>query len=145
MKTAIFPGSFNPFTIGHKSIVDRALTFVDRIVVAIGYNEHKSDGCDAEERAETIRRIFAGNPAVEVAVYSGLTVNFARERGINIIVRGIRSAADFDYEQPMADVNRRISGIETVFLPAIPELSSVSSSMVRELANNGFDVAPFLP
>lgn len=140
----LFAGSFNPFTIGHKSIVERTLAICDRVVVGVGYNPAKPAD-DAEERVETIRRIFAGEPRVEAELYSGLTVDFARKCGADFMVRGVRGVNDFEYERNLAEVNLRISGIETLLMPALPELSFVSSSMVRELAANGYDVSGFLP
>ncbi len=145
MAIAIFPGSFNPFTIGHKSIAERALPLFDKIIIAIGYNEHKSDAGSINERLEAIRRTFVAEPRIEVASYSGLTVDFARRAEATFMIRGIRNVSDFDYERTLADVNRRLSGIETVFIPTLPELADISSSMVRELSHNGVDVSQFLP
>lgn len=144
MRIAVFPGSFDPFTIGHKSIVERALPLFDRIIVAVGYNENKISANDVGDRLEMIRKCFPGESRVEVTSYSGLTVDFARRTGAEFILRGVRSVADFEAERNLADVNRRISGIETILLPSLPELGYVSSSMVRELTNNGYDVTPFL-
>lgn len=144
-RTAVFPGSFNPFTTGHLDIVERGLKIFDRVIVAIGYNEHKSDNGDLKDRLETIRKIFADRDDVDVAAYSGLTVEFARSNGACAILRGVRNAADFEYERTLADTNAAISEIDTVILATRPELSFVSSSMVRELDNNGYDVSPFLP
>lgn len=144
IRTGLFAGSFNPFTIGHKSIVERTLAICDRVVVAVGYNPAKPAE-DAEKRVEAIRRIFAGEPRVEAELYSGLTVDFARKCGAHFMVRGVRGVNDFEYERNLAEVNLRISGIETLLMPALPELSFVSSSMVRELAANGYDVSRFLP
>lgn len=143
-KTALFAGSFNPFTIGHKSIVDRTLQFCDRIVIGIGYNPAKT-GDNPEARMAEIARIYADAPRVSVEYYTGLTVDFARRCGADFMVRGVRGCTDFEYERNLAETNLRISGIETVLLPALPELSFVSSSMVRELAANGRDVSEFLP
>ena len=145
-KTALFAGSFNPFTVGHRSIVERTLTIADRVIVAVGFNAAKPEGAaGAEARAEAIDIIFADEPRVETAVYSGLTVDFAREAGADFLVRGVRSAADFEYERNLADINREIAGIETVLLCSLPEYGFVSSSMVRELQANGFDAGKFLP
>lgn len=144
MRIAVFPGSFDPFTIGHKSIVERALPLFDRIIVAVGYNENKISANDVGDRLDMIRKCFPGEDRVEVTSYSGLTVDFARRTGAEFILRGVRSVADFEAERNLADVNRRISGIETILLPSLPELGYVSSSMVRELTNNGYDVTPFL-
>lgn len=146
-RIAIFPGSFNPFTIGHKSIVDRAMPLFDRIIVAIGVNESKgeADPDDLARRIRDIAVLYADEPSVEVYSYEGLTVDFAQEMGAQFILRGVRSLADFEYERTLADINRRISGLETVLLYTLPEHSSISSSVVRELAHYGVDTAEFLP
>ena len=143
-RTALFAGSFNPFTVGHKSIVERTLGICDRVVVAVGHNPAKPSD-DARKRVEEIKKIFATEPRVSVELYSGLTVEFARECEADFLVRGLRSVSDYEYELNLAEVNRRISGIETLFMPALPELSFISSSNVRELAANGYDVSRFLP
>lgn len=143
---AIFPGSFNPFTIGHADIVDRASRLFHKVIIAVGYNEHKPGAsADINSRLDAIRSIYPNSDRVEVASYSGLTVDFARKCGASLMVRGIRSAADFDYEKNLADVNSEISDIETIFLPCRPEFAFISSSMVRELSHNGYDVSRFLP
>ena len=141
----LFPGSFDPFTLGHADIVRRALSMFDGVVVAVGYNEQKQGWMPVGERVEAIRKVFDGEPRVEVTSYSGLTIDLARQKGISVIVRGIRSSTDFEYEMQLADVNRRLSGIETILLPTSPELASISSSVVRELARYGRDVSEFLP
>lgn len=141
----LFPGSFDPFTLGHADIVKRALQMFDEVVVGVGYNEQKSGWMPVEERVGKICELYADEPRVKVESYTGLTVDFAKEQGISMIIRGVRSAADFDYETQMADVNRQLSGIETVFLPASPQLASLSSSVVRELSHFGHDISAFLP
>lgn len=145
--TAVFPGSFNPFTRGHMSVALRALEMFDRLVIGVGFSPVKpASEADARQRAEAIGRLFAGNPRVEAVAWAGLTVDLCRSCGARVIVRGIRSVADFEYERNLADVNRRIGdGIETVVLFTLPEDSAVSSSMVRELESYGVDVAQFLP
>lgn len=143
-RTALYPGSFNPFTIGHKSIVERTLAICDRVIIAVGCNPDKPDG-NAAARVAGIKRIFADDPRVDAVLYSGLTVDLARECGADFMVRGVRGNADYEYERNLAEVNLRISGIETLLMPALPELSFVSSSMVRELRANGYDVSGFLP
>lgn len=144
---ALFPGSFNPFTLGHKSLVDRALPLFDKIVVAIGYNSEKCavDDSDLSARLEAIRAIYRDEPRVEVTAYSGLTVDACRECGARWMLRGVRSVTDFEYERTLADVNRRISGIETIILYTLPEYASISSSIVRELRHYGHATEEFLP
>lgn len=141
----LFPGSFDPFTLGHEDIVKRALGLFDEVVVAVGYNEQKRGWMPVEERVATIRKLYADEPRVRVESYSGLTADFAAAQGITTIVRGVRTVADYEYEIQMADVNRRLSGIETVLLPASPHLASLSSSLVRELSHFGHDVSEYLP
>lgn len=141
--TLLFAGSFNPFTKGHLSIVSRALSFADRIVVAVGVNPGKED--EGIANLAEIRRIFEDNPRVDVVEYSGLTVEFARAAGADALLRGVRSVKDYEYELGLADTNRDISGLETILLPAEPALSFVSSSMVRELRSHGIDVGRYLP
>ena len=145
MKRAIFPGSFDPFTLGHHSIVKRALAFMDEIIIGIGINEDKRCLMPVEKRVESIRKLYAEEPRVKVLSYRGLTVDFAQEQGAGVIIRGIRTVKDFEYEEGIADINRRLSGIDTVFLFTEPELSAISSSVVRELLHYGKDVSSFLP
>ncbi len=145
-RIALYPGSFDPFTLGHLSIAERALKLFDRLVIAIGYNIAKKPHGPGEERLEAIRSCFPSEPRVEVARYDGLTVDFARKIGACAIVRGIRGAADFEYEKTLADVNRDLDPeIETVFLPALPQLAHISSSAVRELQAYGHDASRYLP
>lgn len=145
MRKAIFPGTFDPYTLGHHSIVKRALTFMDEVIVGIGINEGKHCLLPVEKRVEMIQRLYVDEPRVKVVAYSGLTVDFAKEQDAGFIVRGIRSVKDFEYEESIADINKKLSGIETIFLFTEPELSSVSSSVVRELLHYGKDVSMFLP
>ena len=141
----LFPGSFDPFTLGHADVVKRALGIFDEIVIAVGYNENKTGWMPVEERVNSIRKLYADEPRVFVESYSGLTVDYAKERGITTIIRGVRTTADFEFEMQLADVNRQLTGIETVLLPASPQLASLTSSVVRELAHFGRDISPFLP
>ena len=145
MNTGIFVGSFDPFTIGHDDIVRRALPLFDRIVVGVGVNERKHCLYSAEERTGAIRRLYAQEPKIEVCQYSDLTVDLARRTGAQYIIKGVRSVKDFEYEREQADINRRIGGVDTLFLFADAGLASVSSSMVRELIHFGRDVSEFLP
>ena len=126
IRTGVFVGSFNPFTIGHDSIVKRALPLFDRLVIGVvGDNVHKPD--------------------IEVKSYHGLAMDFAKAEGAQYIIKGVRSVSDFEYEQWQADFNRRIGGIETILLYTEPELASISSSALRELQHFGVDISPYLP
>ena len=145
MKKAIFPGTFDPFTLGHHSIVKRALGFMDEVIIGIGINENKHCLLPVEKRVESIQKLYADEPKVKVLAYSGLTVDFAQQQGAEIIIRGIRTVKDFEYEEGIADINRRLGGIDTVFLFTEPEYSAISSSVVRELLHYGKDVRVFLP
>ena len=145
MRRAIFPGSFDPFTIGHHSIVKRALAFMDEIVIGIGVNEGKQSCISTEKRLQMIEQLYKDEPKVKVEAYSGLTVDFAEKWQASFIIRGIRTVRDFEYEEGIADVNKKLSGIETIFLFTEPEFSSVSSTVVRELLHYGKDVSAFLP
>lgn len=147
MKTGVFVGSFDPFTVGHDSIVTRALPLFDRLVIGVvGDQVHKPDMPSAEERMKAIKELYKDEPAIEVKPYYGLAVDFAKAEGAHYIIKGVRSVKDFEYEREQADINRQISGgIETLLLFAEPELASVSSSMVRELKHFGVDVSPYLP
>lgn len=147
-KTGVFVGTFDPFTIGHDSIVRRALQLFDRLVIGVvGDNVQKPGITPAEERRQAIASLYAGEPCIEVKTYYGLAVDFARAEQARFIVKGVRSAKDFEYEREQADINRLITGgqVETILLYAEPQLSSVSSSVVRELSHFGYDVSTFLP
>jgi pantetheine-phosphate adenylyltransferase len=144
-KKVIFPGSFDPFTKGHADLVARALQIFDQVVVAIGYNEHKPGWIPVQERVDALKALYANEPRVTVESYSCLTIDFAKQCGATAILRGIRTVADYEYEMQLADVNKQLSGIETLLLFANPQYSSVSSSMVRELTHFGKDIQPFLP
>lgn len=145
MNKGLFVGSFDPFTIGHDSIVRRALPLFDHIIIGVGVNERKKYMLDAEERVKRIKRLYADEPKIEVKAYSDLTIDFARREQATYIIKGVRSVKDFEYEREQADVNRLLSGVETIFLYAEPQLSSISSSMVRELQHFGRDISKFLP
>lgn len=145
MNTILFPGSFNPFTIGHQSLVDRVLPLFDRVVIAIGVNSAKHSPASIDSRIAAIRELYRLEPKVEVTSYEGLTVDACRREGARWMLRGVRSATDFEYERNLADINRRISGIETLLLFTLPEYAAISSSMVRELESYGHDVSEFLP
>ena len=145
MKRAIFPGTFDPFTIGHFSVVKRALTFMDELVIGIGINEGKRTWFPTEKRVERARRLYENNPHVRVESYDDLTIDFAQRMEAQFIVRGIRTVKDFEYEETIADINRQLAGIETILLFTEPELTSVSSSTVRELLSFGKDISRFIP
>ena len=146
MRTGIFVGTFDPFTIGHDSIVRRALPLFDRLVIGVvGDNVNKPNMRPVEERIKSITELYQGQPAIEVKPYFGLAMDFARSEGAQFIVKGVRSVTDFEYEQWQADFNRRLGGIETILLYTEPELASVSSSALRELSHFGVDVSEFLP
>jgi len=146
MKTAIFPGSFNPFTKGHYDIVSRALTIFDKVVIGIGYNPDKPQPDDLQERLDTISALYNGDTRVEVEAYNDLTIDFAKRHNATAIVKGVRSMQDFEYERTQAEYNRMLSdGIETVILFADPKYASLSSSIVRTLKAFGKDVSELLP
>ena len=145
-RIGIFVGSFDPFTVGHDSIVRRALPLFDRLVIGVvGDHVSKPYLRPAEERMKVIASLYDNEPAIEVLPYHGLAVDFARSVGAHFIVKGVRSVKDFEYEREQADVNRMLSGIETILLYSEPQFSSVSSTMVRELQHFGTDVSAFLP
>ena len=144
-RIAIFPGSFDPFTVGHHSIVMRALPLFDKIVVAIGTNAAKYAMMSESRRVEALRELYADNEKIEVISYEGLTVDAAKMCGAKFILRGGRMIQDFEYEKNLAEVNRSISGLETVLLYTLPEFGHISSSIVRELIRYGRDVSSLLP
>lgn len=144
-KKAIFPGTFDPFTIGHHSLVKRSLELVDEIVIAIGKNDAKKSYFSLEHRIEMIQSLYKNEPRISVETYDSLTVDFAKTVKAHFIVRGIRSVNDFEYEKTIADMNRKISGIETFILFTEPELTHISSTIVRELLRFGHDVSEFIP
>ncbi|WP_029904721.1 pantetheine-phosphate adenylyltransferase [Prevotella sp. 10(H)] len=144
-KKAIFPGTFDPFTIGHYSLVKRSLELIDEIVIAIGKNDTKKSYFPLEHRTEMIRSLYKDEPRISVDTYDSLTVDYAKAIGANFIVRGIRTVNDFEYEKTIADMNRKISGIETIILFTEPEYTHISSTIVRELLRFGRDVSDFLP
>ena len=144
-RIALFPGTFDPFTIGHQSLVSRGLALVDEIIISIGINDKKQTYFTLEKRLEAIRCLYKDEPRVKVMSYNSLTVDFAEEVGAEFIMRGIRTVNDFEYEKSIADVNRKLSGIETFILFTEPEHTHISSSIVRELLRYGKDISPFVP
>lgn len=144
-KKALFPGTFDPFTIGHYSLIKRSLNLMDEIVIAIGVNDTKKTYFSLEKRFDMINSVFQDEPRVSVGLYTSLTVDYAQEIGANFILRGIRSVNDFEYEKTIADMNRDLTGIETFILFTEPELTHISSTLVRELLRYERDVSMFLP
>jgi pantetheine-phosphate adenylyltransferase len=145
-KIAVFPGSFDPITIGHKDVVLRALPLFDELIIAIGVNTQKRYLFDLERRIEWIKKVFENNPKVKVEHYEGLTINFCKKRGANYILRGIRSSADFEYEKTIAHLNSTMEpSIETLLILSKSELSSISSTIVREIIIGDGDVSKFIP
>ena len=145
MKRAIFPGTFDPFTIGHYSIVERGLTFFDEIIIGIGINQTKKTLFSIEKRIEIIRQAFVNEPRVKVRSYNSLTVDFALSVQAEFVLRGLRSVGDFEYERTTADANRKLTGIETVILFTESKYSYISSTVVRDLISYGKDISIFLP
>ena len=148
MKTALFTGTFNPFTIGHADIVERALKIFDRIVIGIGYNPDKGSfmSAEIEERVAKIRKVYENDPRVIVEAYSDLTVDLAERHNAVAIVKGVRSIKDYEYERDQADFNKLLSnGLDTILFYSRPELAALSSSMVRTLEMFGKDVSRFIP
>lgn len=146
MRIALFPGTFNPFTIGHADIVRRGLELFDRVVVSVGVNIQKPEmQQDAVQRAESIRELYAADERVQVVCWSGLTIDLCHKVGARFILRGVRSVKDYEYERDIADANMRIGGIDTVMIPASPEHAYISSSLMRDLLSHGRDISEFLP
>jgi pantetheine-phosphate adenylyltransferase len=146
MKIAVFPGSFDPVTLGHESIVRRALPLFDKIIVAIGVNADKNGYFPIEKRLEWLNQTFGDLPQVSVESYNGLTVDFCKNKRAKFILRGLRTSADFEFERGVAQVNLKlVPGIETVFLLTLPEYVMVTSSIVREVHRHGGNIEQFIP
>jgi pantetheine-phosphate adenylyltransferase len=145
MKRAVFPGSFDPLTLGHQDIVERGATIFDEIIVGIGYNAEKSHMFSIEQRKEFIAQCFQDNPKVKVMDYQGLTIDFCKSVGANYLLRGVRNNGDFEFEKAIARTNRELSNIETVFLLTSIQTSFISSSIVREIIRNKGDYKRFVP
>jgi len=145
-KTAVFPGSFDPLTIGHEAIVLRALDIFDEIIIAVGANALKKSFYSLPTREEAIRKVFKGEPRIRVDHYEGLTVDFCRRNGAAYLLRGLRTAADFEFERAIAQVNRVLApDIESVFLLTVPEHSHINSTIVRDIIRSGGDASMFVP
>ena len=145
-KIAIFPGSFSPFTIGHQSIVERALSLFDKIIISIGINSEKPEYFSIEKRMKWIQAVYSNNPKIEVKKYKGLTVDFCRKESASFILRGLRNSHDFKFEKNIAHMNKDLdSSIETVFIITSPEISHISSSIIRDIIKNGGEASKFIP
>ena len=146
MRICLFPGTFDPLTLGHVDIINRSLNLFDKIVVGVGMNASKAPMFSGEQRMLWIKEIYKDEPKVEGALYEGLTVNFCRKIGAKFILRGIRYVSDFEYEKTIADANRTLdNNIETIFLTGEPKYTSVASTIVRDIIRNGGDASQFLP
>lgn len=145
-KIAIFPGSFDPFTIGHESIVKRAISMFDKIIIMIGYNANKKSFFSIEKRLKWINQVFQDEAKVEVRIHEGLTVDFCKEVGAKYILRGLRTSSDFEYERAIAQINKKMHPeIETVFLLTLPEHTPVNATIIRDIVFHGGDASMFLP
>jgi pantetheine-phosphate adenylyltransferase len=146
-KVAIFPGSFDPFTIGHEAVVRRSLKLFDEVIIAIGANESKKGGFfSLENRMKMIKKVFVGEPRVTVDFYNGLTVDFCRAKGAGFLLRGLRTSADFEYERAIAQVNKAMAhDIESVFLLTAPEHTPINSTIVKDILRHGGDASKFVP
>lgn len=145
MNKVIFPGSFDPFTIGHANLVQRATKLFDEVIIAVGHNEQKQGWLPVEERVRALREYYQGMPQIRVESYTGLTVDFAQSVEARFILRGVRSVKDYEYELGIADINNRLADVETVVFLADPSISGISSSVVRELYHFGRDISIWLP
>lgn len=145
-RIAIFPGSFDPFTVGHESIVNRALPLFDKIIISIGYNSDKKQFFPIEKRIQWIKEIFHNNPKIEVELYDGLTVEYCKEKKAQFILRGLRTAADFEYERAIAQINKKMEyDLESIFLLTTPEHTMITSTIVRDIIRHGGDASQFVP
>ncbi len=145
-RVALFPGTFDPITIGHLDIIYRSLPLFDKLVIGIGRNANKTAMFSEEQRLEWIKDIFKENDKVSAIVYEGLTIDCCKKIGAGFILRGIRYVSDFEYEKAIADMNRSLAkDIETIFLTCLPQYTSVASTLVRDVIRNGGDASPFLP
>jgi pantetheine-phosphate adenylyltransferase len=144
-RKALFAGSFDPFTAGHHALIKRALCFIDEIVVAVGINAEKKTLYTPEERIRSIKKIYAEETRVKVMLYDTLTADLAKKIKANILLRGARNISDFEYEKSLADINRKLAGMETVILISEPEYEYISSSLVRELVHYKKDISNLIP
>ncbi len=145
MKIAVFPGSFDPITLGHTDIINRALPLFDQLIIAIGINVDKKYMFDVDKRKQMIQAVYQNEPKITVTDYTGLTVDFCHKHHLKFILRGLRNPADFEFEKAIAQTNRKLGGVETVFLLTGPDTSYISSSIVRDIYRNGGDVSSLVP
>ncbi|HLK27493.1 MAG TPA: pantetheine-phosphate adenylyltransferase [Puia sp.] len=146
MRIGLFPGTFDPITIGHLDIIHRSQRLFDKLYIGIGRNSSKTSMFSEEQRLDWIKEIYKDNPKIEAVVYDGLTVECCKQIGANFILRGIRYVNDFEYEKAIADMNRSLNNnIETIFLTCLPQYTSVASTLVRDVLRNGGDAEQFLP
>jgi len=145
MKTAIFPGSFDPITLGHQDIIEKSLNLFDSVIIGIGQNTEKKYMFSAEKRKQFVENTFKSNNNIEVKIYDGLTVDFCKKNNADFIIRGLRNVSDFEFEKTIALINRKLSGIETVFLLTSAKNSYISSGIVRELIKNKKDYSLLIP
>ena len=145
-KTAIFPGSFSPFSIGHKAIIEKALPLFDKIIIAVGKNSKKNQDFSIRKRIKWIKAVYANNKKIQITQYEGLTVDFCKKEKASFIIRGLRNPNDFIFEKDIAQMNKKLNkNIETIFFITPPELSHISSSLIREILKNKGNVQQFLP
>ena len=145
-KIAVFPGSFSPFTIGHESLIERALPLFDKIIIGIGINADKNEYFPSEKRMQWIKDVYNNHQKIEVKCYKGLTVDFCKKENANFILRGLRNSDDFKFEKNISQMNNHLNReIETVFLITPPEISHISSTLIRDIIRNGVDVSNFIP
>jgi pantetheine-phosphate adenylyltransferase len=145
-KIAVFPGSFDPFTIGHESIVKRALSMFDEIIIAVGANALKKSFYSVDTRKKMINKVFQNEPRVKIDHYEGLTVDYCIKNGAEFILRGLRTSADFEFESSIAQINKAMApGVESVFILAIPEHTPINSTIIRDIIRSGGDASKFVP
>ena len=144
-RIAVFPGSFDPFTIGHEALVRRTLNLFDEIIIAVGVNSTKKYMFSDAKRTEWIKKVFKGEQKIRVTAFSGLTVEFCKKNNAGYILRGVRTSADFEFEKAIAQMNRAISDIETIFIMPLPEHSAINSTIIRDIVRNHGDASMFVP
>jgi pantetheine-phosphate adenylyltransferase len=145
-RIAVFPGSFDPITRGHESVILRAVPLFDKIIVAVGINAEKKSFFTLEQRLEWLKQVFRNEPRISIMQYEGLTIDFCREVNAKFLLRGLRTSADFEFERSIGQINKQMEpDIETVFLLTAPEYTALTSSIVRDIVRNGGDPAPFVP